>query len=112
MAGHAVIPINYIERKPNSKKYKIVGSRLTVDFLSLFIDDPEWPVERISENYDLTPAEIYAAWSFYYDHKEEIDGHIAEQNAYFDAHAEEDAARRAELIRRYEARTGKKWEAG
>jgi uncharacterized protein (DUF433 family) len=106
--GREIIPINYIERKLNSKKYKIVGSRLTVDFLSLFIDDPEWPVERISENYSLTPAEIYAAWSFYYDHKDEIDAHIAEQNADFEAHADESRARKAELLRRYEERTGKK----
>lgn len=109
---HVAIPINYIERKPNSRYYRVIGKGVTVEYLSCLIDDPEWPVERISENYDLTPAEIYAAWSFYYDHKDEIDGHIAEQNAYFEAHAEEDAARKAELLRRYEERTGKKWEAG
>lgn len=110
MMEHVIIPINYIERKPNSNKYKVVGSRLTVDFLSLFIDDPEWPVERISENYDLTPAEIHAAWSFYYDHKAEIDAHIAEQNADFEAHADESRLQKAELLRKYEERTGKKWE--
>jgi len=30
-------------------------------------------MERICANYGVTPAEVHAAWSFYYDHREEID---------------------------------------
>lgn len=71
-----IIPINYIERKPNSDKYRIVGKGVTVELLSRFIGDPDWSVERICENYGLTPAEVYAAWAFYYDHKLEIDDRI------------------------------------
>lgn len=51
---------------------------ITVAFLSTFLDDPDWPVERISAEYGLTPAEIHAAWSYYYDHKDEIDDSIVE----------------------------------
>jgi hypothetical protein len=33
-----------IERKPHSDKYRITGNGVTVEFLSLFLDDAEWPV--------------------------------------------------------------------
>ncbi len=71
--NQTIIPINYIERKPNSNKYRIVGKGITVEFLAGFIDDTEWDINRICQNYNLTPAEIYSAWAFYYDHKTEID---------------------------------------
>lgn len=51
---------------------------ITVAFLSRFIDDPEWPVERIISEYRLTPAQIYVAWSYYYDHQDEIEESIRE----------------------------------
>ena len=109
MIEPVAIPINYIERKPDSRYYRVIGKGITVEFLSRFIDNPDWPMQRIAEGYGLTPAEIHAAWSFYYDHKAEIDAHIAEQTADFEAHTEESRAQKAELIRKYEARTGNKW---
>jgi len=106
MADRVIVPINYIERKPNSDKYRVVGKGVTVDFLSLFIGDPAWPIERICEGYDLTPAEVYAAWSFYYDHKEEIDRRIAEESAAFDAAYAQDHERRERVRQRYREKTG------
>lgn len=58
------VPINHIERKPHSDHYRIVGKGVTVEFLSRLINDAAWSVDRICENYDLTRAEIYAAWAF------------------------------------------------
>jgi uncharacterized protein (DUF433 family) len=78
MTDNIVVPINHIERKPGSHKYRIVGKGITVEFLAQFIDDPKWPVSRICENYGLTAGEVFAAWAFYSDHKEEIDRLIAE----------------------------------
>jgi uncharacterized protein (DUF433 family) len=101
------IPINYIERKPNSDYYRIIGKGITVEFLSRLIDDPEWPMERICENYDLTPAEVYAAWSFYYDHQGEIDRRIEEAAERHEAAALADADLRVHLTERYQAQTGK-----
>jgi uncharacterized protein (DUF433 family) len=92
-----IMPINYIEKKPNSDKYRIVGKGVTVEFLSTFIDDPDWPMNRICDNYNLTPAEVYAAWSFYADHQVEIDQHLANGEArmetYFREHPERDSRR-------------------
>ncbi|KAB2866972.1 MAG: DUF433 domain-containing protein [Anaerolineae bacterium] len=65
--------MTYIERKPNTTMYRVKGKGVTVAFLVDYIDDPEWPVARIAKAYGLTPAEIHAAWAFYYDHQAEID---------------------------------------
>ena len=81
MTDQVIIPINYIERKPDSAKYRIVGKGVTVGFLAQFIDDPDWPLDRICANYGLTPAEVHAAWAFYYDHRAEIDASIAAGDA-------------------------------
>jgi uncharacterized protein (DUF433 family) len=106
MAEHIIVPINYIEKKPNSSKYRIVGKGVTVDFLSLFIDDSEWPMERICQNYSLTPSEVYAAWSFYYDHKEEIDQRLQDAAARFDTAYAQDQDRRERLRQQYQNNTG------
>jgi uncharacterized protein (DUF433 family) len=109
----AVIPINHIEREPGSHHYRIVGTRITVEFLSYFIDDPNWRMEDICAQFDLTPGEVYAAWAFYYDHKAEIDEHLQgdrlEAEAYFAAHPDIDR-RREHLIQQWEAETGKKFD--
>jgi len=73
------VPINHIVRKQSTGKPRVAGHGITVQFLSLFINDPNWTVEKICEHYGLTPAQVHAAWAFYYDHKEEID-HSIEQD--------------------------------
>lgn len=59
----------------------ISGTRITVhDIAALYVLNRS-PLEWIVENYNLTPAQIYAALSYYYDHKEQIDREIAEADA-------------------------------
>jgi uncharacterized protein (DUF433 family) len=109
LSEHIIIPINYIERKPDSDEYRIVKKGITVEFLSRLIDDPDWPVERICENYGLTPAEVHAAWAFYYDHQEEIDRRLDESTARFQIAYEENHSRRERLKRQYKAKTGRNY---
>jgi uncharacterized protein (DUF433 family) len=99
-----IIPLNYIERKPDSAHYRIVGKGVTVEFLSRLIDDPAWTVERICENYDLTPAEVHAAWAFYYDHQDEIDARLNASAARHAEAAAEDTPRRERVEARYRAK--------
>lgn len=66
----------YIERKPMSEHYRVVGKGITVEYLSWLVNDPEWTVERVCRAYGLTPAEVHAAWLFYYEHQAEIDEHV------------------------------------
>lgn len=110
MSERQIAPIMYIERKPDSEKYRIVGKGITVDFLAHFLKFPEWTAERICKEYNLTPAEVHAAWSFYYDHKEEIDERTARDEERHRILAKETDIRRQEILRRYEETHGKKWE--
>lgn len=96
-----IIPINYIERKPDSEHYRIVGKGITVEFLSRLIDDPEWSVDRICANFDLTPAEVYSAWAFYYDHKDEIDTRLSASAARHAQESRADSERREQIERRH-----------
>lgn len=68
----------HIEILPGTNKPRIQGRRITVKFLALFLNDPEWPVERICNAYNLTPAEVHSAWAYYYDHQNEIDQALAD----------------------------------
>lgn len=74
-------------------------------FLVAFLNEPEWSVERICEEYNLTPAEVYVAWAFYYDHQTEIDSYIA--NIPNDDFTEEDVAKHDQVQAPYQAKTGK-----
>lgn len=97
MTDRVYLPINHIDRK-DSGKPKVAGHGITVQFLSLFINDPEWSVERICAEYNLTPAQVYAAWAFYYDHKEEIDQKIAAEHEAYERHLN-DPAYQAQVAR-------------
>jgi len=41
--------------------------------------------DKIATEYDLTPAEVYAALAYYFDHRAEIDQSIAESEAFVEA---------------------------
>lgn len=74
----AVVPINYIEISHG--KAHIAGSRIRVmDIVAMCVLN-NTPIEWVVENYDLTPAQIHAALSYYYDHQEEIDAALEEAN--------------------------------
>ncbi len=76
MADYA--PITHIDFKANGAPI-IKGTRLKVIFLAEFLDDPEWPVVRICEELGLTPAQVHAAWSYYYDHQPQLDAQRASE---------------------------------
>ena len=98
--------MSFVERKPNSEYYRIVGKGVTVEFLSRLLDHPEWSVERICENYDLSPAEVHAAWAFYYDYQEEIDRRLELAATEHEANAQADEPKRQRLQQRYKQKTG------
>lgn len=54
MTQSTIIPINYIERKPHSSKYRIVGKGVTVEFLATLLNHPDWTVERSIESARVT----------------------------------------------------------
>jgi uncharacterized protein (DUF433 family) len=74
-----ILPIEYIVFDPQKNQPMLVGTRFSVAFLATFLENPEWTVERMVANYPLTAAQIYAAWSYYHDHHDEIDRILKEE---------------------------------
>jgi uncharacterized protein (DUF433 family) len=76
----AIVPINYIEirRGDFGERAVVAGTGVKVDVIAVMHVYNNSSIEWIAENFDLSPAQIYAALSYYYDHKDEIDQRIAE----------------------------------
>ncbi len=71
-----IVPINYIEIRDGHAL--IAGTGLKVAIIATMHLQGDAPIEWIVENYDLTPAQIHAALSYYYDHAEELDRYLQE----------------------------------
>jgi uncharacterized protein (DUF433 family) len=57
----------------------IAGKGITVHYIAqLYTLD--WSLDDLVEEFELTPGQVYAALSYYFDHKDEIDRHIRVSN--------------------------------
>jgi len=99
-----VLPIEYIVRDPQvmGGKPRIAGQRVSVEDIIMLHQKPDWPVERIAEELDLTLAQIYAALSYYFDHRTEIDASIAEALEFVPSDAQSGQDLRARIEARRE----------
>jgi len=66
----ATIPINYIELREGIAY--IIGTSVKVAVIVSSYVYADSSIEWISENYDLTPAQVHTALAYYYDHPTEI----------------------------------------
>jgi uncharacterized protein (DUF433 family) len=71
-----IAPINHIEIR--NGKPLIAGTGIKVANIATMYVHLHTSMEWIVENYDLTPAQIHAALSYYYDHAEELDRDVRE----------------------------------
>ncbi len=79
---------------------RIDGTRVRVADIATYALMHNWSVEKIAEELELTPAQIHAALSYYYDHQAEIDAAIKAGNEL----VEQIGTPFSELRRRIEAR--------
>jgi len=56
-----------------SGKPRIVGRRITVADIATWHLQQNQPINEIAQEFDLTHAQIYAALTYYYDHRAELD---------------------------------------
>jgi uncharacterized protein (DUF433 family) len=77
----------YIEIDPETRggKPRIAGTRITVSDIVLMHLKLGDSLELIGGKYDLSLASLYAAMAYYYDHKDEIDRRMEEDEAYLEA---------------------------
>ncbi len=99
-----IAPINYIEitEEGDEKVVRVAGTRITVGEIAFMHLEGDSPVEWIVENFEvLNHAQVYAALSYYYDHKEEIDAAMRRAAEFAEAQAD---ATLDELIARAKAK--------
>ncbi len=84
-------PENYIVSTPDVRfgKPRIAGRRVAVADIVLQYNNLGLSPEEIAVDYELPLSAVHAALSYYYDHREEIDGSIAENSRALESLARE-----------------------
>lgn len=74
----------HIECTPGVRggKPRVAGTRITVNDVVLWHLILGMSAEQIAGDYHLTLAAVYAALAYYYDHREEIDLQMAQDEAF------------------------------
>src|SRR6267142_1365554 len=91
---------NYIEITPDTRggKPRISGTRITVADIVLMHRRLDRALEEIAGTYDLPLAAVYAAMAYYYDHKDEIDQSLNEEEALAQAFKQNNPSRLREKL--------------
>jgi uncharacterized protein (DUF433 family) len=91
----------HIERHPAFRggRARILGTRIAVDDVVIMHRHLGQSLEEIAGRYDLSPAAVHAAMTYYYDHKDEIDGLIASDDAFADAFKRDNPSRLHEKLK-------------
>lgn len=84
----------------------IENHRIAVHDIAAYTWQGKTP-ENLAAMFGLTLAQVYAALTYYHDHKEEIDREIAEDNAFIAERAAADSSPIAERMRRARAERSK-----
>jgi uncharacterized protein (DUF433 family) len=76
--------IEHIQRTPDlcGGKPHIAGRRITVAHIAVAHEEARLDAETIAAEYDLTLGQVHAALSYYYDHRDEIDQSMREDEAF------------------------------
>lgn len=80
-------------------KPRISGRRITVQDIMFWHERLAISADEIATEYDLSLADVYAALAYYYDHREEIDRSIAEDDAFVTALRESSSSILQERLR-------------
>lgn len=96
-----ILAIEHIVTSPNvcSGKPRINGTRMRVQDV-VYYNQAGWSIDRIGAEFDLTPGQIHAALSYYFDHKDQIDADIRDDADF----ANQVAGKYQEIKRNIEAR--------
>lgn len=77
MSGHIAITPGVAGGKP-----RIAGRRITVQDIVFWHERSAVSADEIAAEYDLSLADVYAALTYYFDHREEIDHSFADDDAF------------------------------
>jgi len=85
MSKQSVIT-KYIEITPGvlGGKPRIAGHRISVAQIAEMYLKMGESIEEIATEYNLSPASVHAAMTYYYEHREEIDRRTTESDAFIE----------------------------
>ena len=91
---------DYIENTLGTRggKPRISGTRITVADIVLMYRRLGRALEEIAGTYDLPLASVYAAMSYYYDHKDEVDQSLDEEDSLAEAFKKNNPSRLREKL--------------
>ena len=92
--------LNYIESTEGVRngKPRISGTRITVADVVLMHRRLGRALEEIAGTYDLPLAAVYAAMAYYYDHQDEIDDSLNQEEALAEAFKKNNPSRLREKL--------------
>jgi len=81
-----VVLDQHIEITPDvaGGKPRIAGHRITVQNIVIWHEWMGFSADEIATEYDLALSEVYAALTYYYDHRAEIDASIRADDAFLE----------------------------
>jgi uncharacterized protein (DUF433 family) len=85
-------------------KPRIVGHRITVQDIAIWHERLGHSADEIASEYDLSLADVYAALTYYFDHRTEIDRDIDEGQAFIEALRSRIPSKVAQKMREAKAR--------
>jgi uncharacterized protein (DUF433 family) len=96
-----VVLSQHIDSTPEvrSGKPRIAGTRITVADIAIMYLRMGQSLELIAGKYDLAPAAVYAAMGYYYDHRDEIDRSIQDDEAFVDTFMKNNPSRLQERLK-------------
>jgi len=91
----------YIERHREFRggRARVRGTRITVDDVVIMHRHLGQPVEEIAAKYQLTRAAVHAALAYYFDHQDEIDRLIGDDDAFVEAFKRNNPSRLQEKLK-------------
>jgi uncharacterized protein (DUF433 family) len=81
-------------------KPHIIGRRITVSDVAFFHLTWGWSAAEIATEYNLSLAEVHAALTYYFDHREEIDKRTAEDEAFAEELEKQNPSRFQERLKK------------
>ena len=80
-------------------KPRIAGHRIKVQHVAIWHEQLHMTPQEIAKEYGLTLVEVHAALAYYYDHREEIDKDIAEDDAFVEEMRKRTPSKLAEKLK-------------
>ncbi|MBD1807375.1 DUF433 domain-containing protein [Microcoleus sp. FACHB-SPT15] len=95
------ISVEHIEINPNIRggKPRIIGTRIAVEDIAVMHLKMGHSLIEVASKYDLSLASVYAAMAYYFDHQEEIDRRIEEDDAFVEAFRRNNPSQLQEKLR-------------